>query len=497
MATSLVAIGQTYDNPVIRGDVPDPTIMRIGNNYYATGTSSEWAPHYPVFHSYDLVNWEQVGHIFSKKPEWTRNSFWAPEFFKHNDKVYCYYSARRDSDGVSCIGVATAPAESPTDFTDHGIVVDFGKESIDAYVYNDNGKLYISWKAYGLDHRPIEIVGQRLSDDGLKRIGQPFTMLVDDENIGMEGQCHFKHGDYYYIIYAARGCCGPGSDYEVRIARSKHFEGPYEKYAGNPILNGNDDNGYQSIGHGTIVDTPDGRMFYLCHSYVKGSEFFVGRQPALHELIMTADGWAEFAPQNNGQMSYRLPFTDMPQKTLTDFVDEFNGRSLDMAWTWDYMNGNVTTKIAKGKLKLSGDSKNNSNAICVRPRTSCYEFSTKVKPSDTAGQGLTLYGDNNNQLQLLVTGNDLQLVIIKDGNREINQDIDINGSVHLKISINNGREINAFYSDNGKQWKSMLPTPMDGGYMLRWDRVFRPGLIHVGKPSTSATFDFFKLHDTM
>ena len=75
---------QTYfTNPVIHGDVADPSILRIDDTYYATGTSSEWAPYYPVFTSKDLVNWKQTGHVFEQQPEWTKSSFWAPEWYYH------------------------------------------------------------------------------------------------------------------------------------------------------------------------------------------------------------------------------------------------------------------------------------------------------------------------------------------------------------------------------------------------------------------------------
>ncbi len=138
---------EMFRNPVIHGDMADPSVIRIDDTYYATATSSEWAPFYPVFVSKDLVNWTQTGHIFNKKPEWTKNSFWAPELYYHNGKVYCYYTARRASDNVTCIGVATA--NNPTEeFTDHGLLIEHGTEAIDAFIYNDNGQLYITWKAY-------------------------------------------------------------------------------------------------------------------------------------------------------------------------------------------------------------------------------------------------------------------------------------------------------------------------------------------------------------
>ena len=132
---------QTYfTNPVIRGDVADPSIIRIDDTYYATGTSSEWAPYYPVFTSKDLVNWKQTGHVFEQQPEWTKSSFWAPEWYYHNGKVYVYYTARKKSNSTSYIGVATS--DSPTGkFKDHGPIVEFGTEAIDAFILEDKGDL--------------------------------------------------------------------------------------------------------------------------------------------------------------------------------------------------------------------------------------------------------------------------------------------------------------------------------------------------------------------
>ena len=259
-----------FTNPVIHGDVADPSILRNGTTYYATGTSSEWAPYYPIFSSTDLVNWQPIGHVFAEKPAWTKSSFWAPEWFQHKGKTYVYYTARKQADNQSCIGVAVA--DSPEDpVIDKGPVVEFGKEAIDAFILEDKGKLYISWKAYGLDNRPIELLAARLSDDGLRMEGEPFSLLRDDERQGMEGQHWFKQGDYYYLLYSIRGCCGPMSDYAVSAARSKRLEGPYEKYEGNPILHGSES--VRSIGHGTLTDTPDGRLYYLCHAYSEGSDF--------------------------------------------------------------------------------------------------------------------------------------------------------------------------------------------------------------------------------
>lgn len=286
-----------FTNPVIRKDLPDPSIIRIGNTYYAAGTSGNAAKVYPLYTSENLVDWQPIGHVFDHYPDWAMGDFWAPELFAHNQKVYCYYTARGKSDKISCIGVAVADGpRSP--FVDHGPLVKWTNEAIDSYVFDDNGQLYIVWKAYGLDNsRPIELLAQRLSDDGLHLEGQPFSLLTDMENIGMEGQCVFHRGEWYYIVYAARDCCSERSDYEVRVARAKTFAGPYETYSGNPILKG-DGKDIQSCGHGTIVTTPNGRMFYLCHAFQPGEKFKIGRQPILQEMEITRKGWLRFKTGN-------------------------------------------------------------------------------------------------------------------------------------------------------------------------------------------------------
>ena len=107
-------------------------------------------------------------------------SYWAPELFYYNDTYYVYYTARRSSDRKSFIGVATAH-DVRQGFTDHGIIVEWTNEAIDAFVIELDGRLYITWKAYGLDNgKEIEILGSELTDDGLKMKGKSdaYTIYV-------------------------------------------------------------------------------------------------------------------------------------------------------------------------------------------------------------------------------------------------------------------------------------------------------------------------------
>jgi xylan 1,4-beta-xylosidase len=484
-----------FTNPVIRGDVADPSILRIGKTYYATGTSSEWAPYYPVFTSTDLVNWKQAGHIFDKQPEWTLSSFWAPELFSYRDKVYAYYTARRKSDGVSYIGVATAK-DPVAGFTDHGPIVEYGTEAIDAFILEDKGQLYITWKAYGLDNRPIEILGSKLSDDGLRLEGEIFSLLKDDERIGMEGQHWFKMGDYYYMLYSVNGCCGPKSDYAVSVARSKSLKGPYEKYSGNPILHGGDSE-VQSCGHGTFTTTPDGRMYYLFHAYLPGQNFFLGRQPSLQELVMGDDKWPKFMTGEYARLKQPVPFEGTVQQPVTDFEDTFKGNKLKLEWTWNYPFSDVKTQLKGGALSLNGAMKKeyrNGSALCVRPVSSHYAIETAVTNKNESFKGLTFYGDDKSQLSLGCVGNKLQLKSIIDGKSQLLDEQPLTASsVYLKMEVTGGCNCSFFWSPDGKKWQAVKAFGGNTEGLVQWDRVARPGLIHCGDADKPAVFSYFKM----
>ena len=484
------------ENPVIRGDMADPSVILVEGTYYATGTSSEWAPFYPLFKSTDLINWEQAGHIFDHQPSWTSHSFWAPELFYRHGTMFCYYTARRKSDNTSYIGVATAQGTS-LQFTDQGPIVEHGTEAIDAFVYDDAGQLYLTWKAYGLDQRPIELLGSRLSDDGLRLEGEPFSLLKDDERIGLEGQYHFKQGDYYYIIYSAKSCCGPSSDYDVRVARSKRFRGPYEKYEGNPILSGGNGD-FLSCGHGTAVETPDGRMFYLSHGYQAGDAFYLGRQPILHELTGTDDAWLAFKSGKNATIRLPVPFAGTAQLPLADFSDDFSGKTLKADWTWNYPYSDIRLSQKSGLLTLAGAVKagnKQGTVLCLRPQSTHYSYETQIGNTNGSLKGLTMYGDDQNMVAMGIQHKTLIVKSVREGRETILFRSETeNVQPFLKIEVRNGCMLTFYQSPDGKNWNRMNDTPLNGSFLVRWDRVARPGFIHRGRTSEPAVFNYFSLH---
>jgi beta-xylosidase len=476
-------------NPVIRGDFADPSVIRIGNRYYAAGTSSEWAPHFPVYVSDDLLNWKQVAHIFPEKKPWMLSSFWAPELYYHNNKVFAYYTVR-DTSGISCIGVATA--DNPeSGFTDHGVLIRTGKEAIDAFVFDDSGQLYITWKAYGLDKRPIELLSSKLSADGLKLVGEPVSIKIDSARKGLEGQSMIKRKDYYYLFYSAGSCCGVPCDYNLRVSRSKSVTGPFEDYPGNPVLHENGQ--WMCTGHGTPVLQPDGKWFFLFHGYEKEFNVYTGRQGLISEISWDdANEWPVF--QQPGSAS---------TKVKGEWTDNFDDKKLSLQWSWDFRHSDLVAYNDNGALSLSGNVKpgnRSGTVLCVRTIVPEYEISTEISNVNDALKGLVLYGDDNSNAGMGVKGNDLIIWSNHNNKKEILKTIKLSSakSIRLKMAVTYGHILKFFYSTDGKKW-NQAPTEVNGingldvSYTKQWDRAPRPGLIHQGKPSEPARFSWCKI----
>ncbi len=130
---------------VLPGDNPDPSVVKIGDTYWASATTSNWLPAYPLLKSKDLVNWKMEGSIFNKLPEWADYYFWAPEVTYDKGRIYVYYTAHKKN-GNLCVAVASADKpEGP--YRDHGPLICQEVGSIDAFPMRDeNGKLHIIWK---------------------------------------------------------------------------------------------------------------------------------------------------------------------------------------------------------------------------------------------------------------------------------------------------------------------------------------------------------------
>ncbi|MDQ6813397.1 MAG: glycoside hydrolase family 43 protein, partial [Bacteroidota bacterium] len=266
---------------VLPGANPDPSVVKVGDTYWASATSSNWQPAFPLLYSSDLVNWKQKGYIFNTLPDWADYYFWAPEITYDKGRVYVYYTAHKKNGGL-CVGVASADKpEGP--YRDLGPLVCDVLGSIDAFAVRDeHGKLYLVWKEDANSAgEPTPIWACEMNEERTGLIGQKKELFRNDapwEKSLVEGVSIIRHGKYFYTLYAASGCCGSGCSYVSGVARAKNLLGPWEKYAENPILI--DSENWICKGHGTAIEK-DGKYFFLYHAYDRKTSAFTGRQGLL------------------------------------------------------------------------------------------------------------------------------------------------------------------------------------------------------------------------
>jgi beta-xylosidase len=485
-----------YKNPVIAGDIPDPSIIRVENDYYAVGTSCDFAPNYPIYHSTDLVNWTRISSVFNEPPAWTSDDFWAPELFYKDGTFFVYYTTKRKDNRIACIGVATTK-EISTGFTDHGIIIEWGDEAIDAFVFKDDDeKLYITWKAYGLtEGRDIEILASELSPDGLSLVGDHFTLTdfsAGWHGAGDEGQCIVKRNEYYYMFYSIGGCCDNRCDYRVKVARSKNLHSGWEQLP-EPILQGSDV--WLCTGHGTLVTTPDNRDFYLYHSYNATDFEFIGRQGMLDEIFWDKEtGWPYF---ENGMPSEnaKMPFKNTQQNRDTVWIDDFSDSKNLAFFEWDVLVSAPKREIDNGLLKLTSNH-DGVSFLGLRPKDGDYILSSELIAANQSGIGI--YSNQKTSLSLTIVKSELVLTKVSNGKKEIlaQEKIPESASVFLKYEASKGRYFHFFWSENGIDWiplKAGDNLQVDGTYLAQWGFSPRVGFIVDGENGATASYSELRI----
>ncbi len=489
----------TYTNPVIAGDYADPSVIRVGDTYYAVATSSQWAPAFPLLTSTDLVNWTQVGAVFEELPPWSAGSYWAPEIAAHEGRYFVYYTARK-RDGPLCVAVASASKpEGP--YADHGPLVCQEVGSIDADpVTDEHGRRYLLWKEDGNSRkRPTPLWAQPLSDDGTKLVGERKEILRNQdawEAHLVEGPFVLKRNDLFYLFYSADACCGRGCNYKLGVARSKSLLGPWERHPANPILAGNAD--WKCPGHGSIVSTPDGRDYLLYHAYHPQEFQFVGRQALLDEITWGPDGW----PSINGGRgpSRQAPAPKAARATSRAelvFVDEFTATRLTPGWQWPWDAPPVWRLDQRdgGVLELRPGARRDVSPVGVLAR-STYDgdyVATTVVESRALGAeaqaGLVAFGDRDNALGLSVGHDSVTLWRREKGAQRDLATVAKPAAelLHLRMTVSDGSRFQFAISADGSTWTD-VGSESGGDYLPPWDRAVRVALTAEGAPNTSIAF---------
>jgi beta-xylosidase len=321
LLAALALAAPTFANPVIAGDHPDPTVVRAGGAYYASATTSAWAPAFPVFRSADLVHWEQVGAVLDAPPPWVTGRMWAPELVHEPGRFLAYWGAAR-AGGGPCLAVSTA-ARAAGPWRYRGRVACPPGGAIDPAPFRDaDGTRWLLYRARGA------IRVRRLTRDGLRATGPSHVLLTADaaswEQGVVEGPSLVRTGDRYLLFYAGGHCCRVPCTYAEGVAAAPSLLSPYVKDPGNPVLHGG--GAWTCPGHGTVTHAPDGSLVLLHHATAATDIFNIRRQVLLDPVVLGADGWPVVGEAG-------VPVS-APAPAWPGFSDRFGGGALRPGWEW-------------------------------------------------------------------------------------------------------------------------------------------------------------------
>jgi xylan 1,4-beta-xylosidase len=483
-------------NPVLSGDYPDPSILRVGDTYWASATSSEWAPHFPLLRSTDLLHWEQMGPIFESEPTWSEGNYWAPELATDNGRYFVFYTARKKG-GPLCVAVATASQVSGP-YTDRGPLVCQELGSIDgALIRDENNVLYLVWKEDGNSQsRPTPLWAQPLSEDGTRLIGEKTQILLNDvpwEGQVVEGPYLVKRNGWFYLFYAGAGCCGRACNYGVGVARSKKLLSGWEKDPLNPIVKNNES--WKCPGHGSIVTDPEGRDYLLYHAYSTKDSVYVGRQGVLDALDWGENEW----PSINSRRGVGGP---VPAKPAA-FFEDFTGATLLPGWQWPKSRA-PGTALSGGLLTLSPPAAQADNPLgATLARSTNSGHYTAEAVLDVAGLspdlwvGLAASGDPENGLGIALHAGQVALWKRQGNKHEVDASTTVaapgaNGTLHLRMVAREGHLFRFAVSGDGATWTD-VGGEQEGNYLPPWDRGVRVALTAGGIPGASARFDSLRI----
>ena len=482
-------------NPVLPGDFADPSVVRVGDDYWATATSSEWAPLFPLLHSKDLQNWDLVGHVFpEKRPDWAEAHFWAPEISYEDGKYYIYYTAKKKG-GPLCVGVASS-TDPKGPYKDHGPLVCQEAGAIDGFpIRDEQGDLYLIWKEDGNSRgEPTPMWGQRMNEERTELLGEKFELFRNDpetwEGNLVEGAFILKKDGYFYAFYSGDACCGRGCTYGIGVARAKELKGPWAKYEKNPIKKENDT--WKCAGHGSLVQAANGRYYFLYHAYKRNGTVYTGRQGLLSEIIWTENGWPEF--KKLGSVNQ----TVVSANELPDLNVDFEKQSLSQEWQWP-VGDKPEYRVVDGVLMLKSEPDQIGAVAARRTLSPNYRAITAVteESSPEGSHGLASIGDENNALGVSVSQENIEVWKVEEGKREqISAQKKNVPVVYLKMEVRNGEKYEFFWSEDGENWNSFPNQRELNGYFLPpWDRAVRVGLVSKGPENSRGVFSKFEVEN--
>lgn len=467
-------------NPILTGFHPDPSIVRVGDDYYIATSTFEWWPGVAIAHSRDLVHWRTLPPALTRPSQIdlrgrpNSGGVWAPALSHADGLFHLIYTDVRgwagDFKDVRNYVVTAPDIEGPWSDPVH-----LNNSGFDPSLFHDeDGRKWLVNMVW--DHRPGHdsfggILLQEYDPVARQLVG-PVRNIFRGTELGLVEGPHLYRIDGWYYLLAAEG--GTFATHAATVARSRRIDGPYEAMPDGPLLTSAHDAGLrlQSAGHGSLVQHRDGTwsLVHLCRRPLANGRAILGRETAL-QAVQWVDGWPRLA-HGGRQPAETASVPDLPAHPWppTPARDDFDEASL--APHWQSPRAPVDRDLARldarpGFLRLYGResivSRFEQSLVARRQQAFHVEASTCVEFSPEDFQqmaGLVAFYNTDAFYYLFITHAPhsrrcLGLMRCERGQVswpvEKETPLDDCGRVHLKLVIE-GARIRFAYSRDGVAW---------------------------------------------
>ena len=393
---SVHAQNHGYRNPVIKGFNPDPSVCRVGDDYYLVTSSFQYFPGVPLYHSKDLINWEQIGHVLDRESQISLKEarswggIYAPTIRHHNGKFYMITT------NISSKGNFIVTADDPRGEWSEPVWVDI--PGIDPSLFwDEDGRCYYTGANGGC-------IFAEINPDTGEVLSEPKMIWYGSGWRNAEAPHIYKKDGWYYLLMAEGGTeFGHG----VTIVRSRNVDGPYETAPHNPILThvgrNAQSNPIQCVGHGDIIQAHDGSWWIVALGVrtqcMASQHHLLGRETFLAPVRWDKGAWP--VVNGDGQLFLDMDVPTLEQRpvaqkqTFWDF-DEPLGPE------WSYLRNPETDRyiIKDGKLSLYGSAtplktyEGSTTFVCYRQQDQYFSAETCVELKNAGNgdeAGMSLY----------------------------------------------------------------------------------------------------------
>jgi xylan 1,4-beta-xylosidase len=511
LLTSTAFSQTSYHNPVIPGFNPDPSVCRVGDDYYLVTSTFEFFPGVPVYHSKDLIHWEQIGYCLTRKSQlpldncWSSGGIYAPTIRYHKGTFYMVTT------NVSGGGNFYVTTTNPSGEWSEPIWVTQG--GIDPTLFFDEDN-----KTYLTSNATVEgKTGIALSeiDPATGKLLTPVKHIWSGSGGRYPEAPHiYKINGWYYLMIAEGGT---EYGHMETIARSKNIWGPYESNPGNPILTHRKLSGQnfqiQGTGHADMIQAHDGSwwLVFLAFRKAGGDYHHLGRETFLTPFSWNTDGWPKVSPGDTvGPIVTAKTLPIVAVKALP-VRDDFTDTHLGLQWNFlrnpDPLCWSLSEK--PGFLRLIGNASTLSQPaspafIGRRQQHFNVNASAKinfvpVKSSDEAG--IAVLSNEKHHYDLFITKENEKRVIklrIKIGNIEHIAGSAVLPEGEMILRISSTAEWYSFsykpvssadFTELGKMESKYVSSEVAGGFTGVYLGMYSTG--NGDKSASPADFDWF------